>query len=108
MVEVGTIRLEKKANPPPGSHEQHGQKKLQSWTIRSFADSHLPTLADEQTWMVAFHNRPETETGHPLPGFLDDQRLRAVVGHVEPNALVLTDLGNLDRGGDENTAECRG
>ena len=98
MVEVGTIRLEKKANPPPGSHEQHGQKKLQSWTIRSFADGHLPTLADEQTWMVALHNRPETETGHPLPGFLDDQRLRAVVGHVEPNALVLTDLGNLDRG----------
>ena len=58
--------------------------------------------------MVALHNCPETETGHPLPSFLDDQRLRTVVGHVEPNALVLTDLGNLDRGRDENAAECRG
>ena len=48
--------------------------------------------------MVAFHNRPEAETGHPLPSFLDDQCLRTVVGHVEPNAFVLTDLGNLDRG----------
>ena len=58
--------------------------------------------------MVALHNRPETETGHSLPSFLDDQRLRTVVGHVEPNALVLTDLGNLDRGRDKNADECRG
>ena len=46
--------------------------------------------------MVAFDNCPETEAGNTLPGFLDDQRLRTVVGHVEPDALVLADLGNLD------------
>ena len=46
--------------------------------------------------MVAFDHCPETEAGNPLPGFLDDQRLRTMVGHVEPDALVLADLGNLD------------
>ena len=62
-----------------------------------FGDCHLGGSVDEQIWMVALHNRPEAETSHPLTSFLDDQRLRTVVGHVEPNALVLTDLGNLQR-----------
>ena len=56
--------------------------------------------------MVALHDGPEAEAGHPLASLLNDQGLGAVVGHVEPDALVLTDLGNLDR--DENADECRG
>ena len=47
--------------------------------------------------MVAFDNRPKTETGHPLSSFLNDQSFGTVVCHVEPNALVLADLGNLDK-----------
>ena len=47
--------------------------------------------------MVGLHDCPEAEAGNPLPSFFDDQRLGAVVGHVEPYALVLADLGNLDR-----------
>ena len=47
--------------------------------------------------MVGLDNRPEAEAGNPLPSFFDDQRLGAVVGHVEPYALVLADLGNLDK-----------
>ena len=58
---------------------------------------HLGGSVDEHIWMVTLHNRPETETGHPLPSFLNDQRFRTVVRHVEPNALVLADLGNLDK-----------
>ena len=47
--------------------------------------------------MVALHNGPEAEAGHSLSSLLNDQGLGAVVGHVEPDALVLADLGNLDR-----------
>ena len=47
--------------------------------------------------MVALHNGPEAEAGHSLASLLNDQGLGAVVGHVEPDALVLADLGNLDR-----------
>ena len=47
--------------------------------------------------MVGLDNRPEAKAGNPLPSFFDDQRLGAVVGHVEPYALVLADLGNLDK-----------
>merc|ERR1712079_5855 len=50
---------------------------------------------DELVWARACDDRPKTETSHPLPGFFDHQRLRAVVRHVEPDALVLTDLRNL-------------
>ena len=47
--------------------------------------------------MVGLDNRPEAKAGNPLPSFFDDQRLRSVVGHVEPNTFVLADLGNLDK-----------
>ena len=50
---------------------------------------------DELVWAGACHDRPKTETSHPLPGFFDHQRLRAVVRHVEPDTLILTDLRNL-------------
>ena len=50
---------------------------------------------DELVWAGACHDRPKTETSHPLPGFFDHQRLRAVVRHVEPDALVFADLRNL-------------
>ena len=41
---------------------------------------------------VGVDGGPEAEAGHPLASLLYHQRLPTVVGHIEPNALILTYL----------------